>query len=61
MNSPGYLGWLWQSRILKNNQISSQTSYFFNRLVPFIDAFERVIRLPFGQSLVMIGEPSKTA
>jgi SAM-dependent methyltransferase len=59
MNHIGYFGWWWQGRILQQDNISPRASWFFNRLVPFLDAFERVVRLPFGQSLVMVGERIK--
>lgn len=61
MNMLGYFGWCWQSRILKRDQISASAGWVFNRLVPFLDAFERLVRLPFGQSLVMIGTPANPA
>lgn len=57
MNTLGVLGWWWQGRCLRRRQITVESSRFFNRLVPFLDAFERVVRLPIGQSLVMIGTP----
>lgn len=60
MNSLGYFGWLWHSRLMKREQIPGDAGRFFNRLVPFLDAFERVVRLPFGQSVIMIGTPGQT-
>jgi len=57
MNVLGYFGWWWQSRCLRREQISVHASRLFNRLVPFLDAAERLLPPPFGQSLVMIGTP----
>ncbi len=57
MNALGYFGWLWEGRVLRRRRISVSAARTFNRLVPFVDAIERVVRLPFGQSLVMIGTP----
>ncbi len=57
MNTLGYFGWLWKGRILRRQRIPMSAAWTFNRLVPFVDAIERVVRLPFGLSLVMIGTP----
>lgn len=57
LNAIGFLGWLAESRILKRTQISDRGASTMNRLVPFIDALERLIPLPFGQSVIMIGTP----
>lgn len=57
MNTLGLGGWWWQSRIRGHRQLTVKSSRLFNRLVPFLDAFERVVRLPFGQSLIMVGTP----
>ncbi len=58
MNALGFFGWWWHSRVLKRKQIGTGSTRFFERLVPFLDAFERVVRPPFGQSLVMVGTPT---
>ncbi len=57
-NPLGYLGWLWHSRIRRSRKIPASAALLSNRLVPFLEAFERIIRLPFGQSLVMVGTPA---
>jgi len=57
MNALGYFGWWWHSRLLRREQIPVQTGRFFNRLVPLLDAIERILPPPFGQSLVMVGTP----
>ena len=44
---------------LQSVQISDRGAGMMNRLVPFIDAVERLLPLPFGQSVVMIGTPQK--
>lgn len=61
MNSLGFFGWLWHSKCLQRPEIPIKAARLFNRLVPFVDAFERVIRLPFVQSVVMIGKRSACA
>jgi len=57
MNAMGYFGWLWEGRCLHRRQIRPESARLFNRLVPFIDAVERLLPLPFGQSLLMVGRP----
>ncbi len=59
INTIGYFGWLWHGRIRQREQIPLKSARLFNRLVPFLAAIERLIRLPFGQSLVMIGTPRR--
>ena len=58
LNSIGALGWLVESRIRKRSQISDRSARTMNRMVPFIDAMERLIPPPFGQSVVMVGVPT---
>lgn len=55
LNAIGYFGWFWEGRCLRRRQIQPQSARIFNRLVPFIDAIERLLPLPFGQSLLMVG------
>ncbi len=55
LNSIGFFGWFWEGRCLCRSQIRPQSAHLFNRLVPFIDAVERLLPLPFGQSLLMVG------
>ena len=57
MNAIGAFGWLWEGRIMKRPRIRAKAARAFNRMVPFVDALERLIRPPFGQSIVMVGHP----
>ncbi len=57
-NRLGYFGWLWQSRILRRRGIPTSGARTLDRLVPFLDAFERIVHPPFGQSIIMVGTPS---
>ncbi|MFQ5412890.1 MAG: class I SAM-dependent methyltransferase [Phycisphaerae bacterium] len=57
MNAIGYFGWIWEGCVRRRTTLSRQAARTFNHLVPFLDAFERLIRFPFGQSLVMVGTP----
>lgn len=60
MNMPGVLGWWWQGRILRRSLIPEQGTRLFDRCVPYISAFERIMPVPIGQSLVMVGKKSKS-
>ena len=42
MNALGYFGWWWQSRWQRREEISVSGARLFNRLVPFLDAAERL-------------------
>jgi len=57
LNALGFFGWWWHSRVLKRERIPVDAGRFFNRLVPFLDAAERLIPPPFGQSVIMVGTP----
>jgi len=58
LNALGFFGWWWHGRVLKREQIPVQAGRFFNRLVPFLDAAERLLPPPFGQSLIAVGTPA---
>jgi SAM-dependent methyltransferase len=57
MNALGYFGWLLHSRLLRHTQIPGGGARVLDRLVPVLDACERLLPPPFGQSLVMVGRP----
>ncbi len=59
INALGLFGWLWQSRVQRRKRIPAGGARLLNRLVPFLDAFERVFHPPFGQSIVMVGTPAE--
>lgn len=57
-NLPGYFGWWWHSRVRKSREIPPGAARFSNKLIPLVGAVERILRPPFGQSLVMVGTPA---
>lgn len=59
MNLPGYFGWLTCSRILKRTRVPEGGARLTENLVPVLEAIERLIPPPFGQSLVMVGRPRR--
>jgi len=54
-NSVGLLGWWFNSVVLRCKTVPIKQAVAFNRLVPLISAIERMIPLPFGQSVVGVG------
>ncbi len=56
MNFPGILGWFINGRIRKVPLIPKPQLVFYDRIVPFIQRFERFVSVPFGQSLIAVVE-----
>jgi len=56
MNMLGVLGWWWQGKVLGRSTIPERGTRFFDRCVPYISALERIMPVPVGQSLIMVGE-----
>ena len=60
MNSLGVFGWLLNNRIVKRREESPAQVLFYDKaVVPWLSRIERVIRPPFGLSLVAIAEKEK--
>lgn len=58
MNVVGAFGWLLHSRLRRKKVLPESQTRFFDHMVPLLSALEAVIRPPFGQSLLMVGEAS---
>jgi len=56
MNMVGALGWWWQGRIRRKATVSQAGAGAFNRMVPILSALERLIPVPFGQSVILVGQ-----
>ena len=54
-NMLGAVGWLLKGRIAKSDQLDTRSCRTFDSLVPYLDALERLIPPPLGQSLIMVG------
>lgn len=54
-NRIGALGWYYNSRILKKCNVPVGQARLFNRLLPAIRLLERLLPLPFGQSVIGVG------
>ena len=56
INLPGVLGWFLHSRVLHRQQIAPRAAERFDSMVPYISAAESIVKPPFGQSLIMVGQ-----
>lgn len=54
VNFIGLFGWWWCGRVKKEALIDPDKARFMDRLVPFVSACERVVRIPAGQSLLAV-------
>jgi SAM-dependent methyltransferase len=56
LNGFGILGWFLNGTVMRRSLLPIQQVRIFNRLVPFLIRFEKVLPLVMGQSLIAIGE-----
>jgi len=56
LNGFGILGWFLNGTVMRRRLLPIQQVRIFNRLVPFLIRFEKVLPLVMGQSLIAIGE-----
>ncbi|MBW2967016.1 class I SAM-dependent methyltransferase [Candidatus Woesearchaeota archaeon] len=56
MNMIGFFGWYYHGRILKAELHPSGDISLFDKLVPVFSFFEKIIKPPFGLSLIIIAE-----
>jgi SAM-dependent methyltransferase len=56
LNGFGILGWFFNGTIMRRRLLPVRQVRIFNRLVPFLSRFEKVLRPAMGQSLIAIGE-----
>lgn len=56
MNFLGLLGWFFNGRILKREELPENQTKLFDKLVPFLGLAEKVIKPPLGQSLILIAQ-----
>jgi SAM-dependent methyltransferase len=60
-NAVGLFGWWFNSVVLKKTTVPGGQAVWFNRLVPVLSRLEKLIRPPFGQSVVGIARKPLTA
>ena len=61
-NGIGLLGWWLNSVVLRKRLVPTKQAQAFNRLVPLLSALERMVSLPFGQSVIGVGrKPTHSA
>ncbi|MFH1332864.1 MAG: class I SAM-dependent methyltransferase [archaeon] len=56
MNVPGFFGWYYHGKILKKDTHPSGDISLFDRLVPAFSFVERILKPPFGLSLIVIAD-----
>jgi SAM-dependent methyltransferase len=54
LNFFGLLGWFFNGRILKRKELPEKQTKLFDKLVPFLEFIEKIIKPPLGQSLILI-------
>jgi len=59
MNIFGIFTWFLAGRVLKQRDFSQKTCFHLDKIVPLLRKIERGFCLPWGQSLVMIGQMPK--
>jgi len=60
-NAVGLFGWWLNSVILKKTTVPGDQAVWFNRLVPVLRRIEKIIRPPFGQSVVGVARKPLSA
>lgn len=58
MNRLGVLTWFMAGRVVRRTTFPPRTCLALDRMVPLLKKIDRILRLPFGQSLVLFAEPS---
>ena len=59
LNIPGFFGWWFNGKVLKRNYIPFRQMLAYDKAIPFIRLFEKIIAPPFGQSIVMIARADR--
>lgn len=54
INVLGFFGWWFNSKVLRRKFIPFRQMIIYDKLIPFINHFEKIFNPPFGQSLVLI-------
>lgn len=60
-NAVGLFGWWFNSVVLKKTTVPGDQAVWFNKLVPVLRMIEKVIRPPFGQSVVGVARKPLSA
>jgi SAM-dependent methyltransferase len=60
-NAAGLVGWWFNSVVLRKTSVPGGQAILFNRIVPVIKWLERIIRPPFGQSVVGVARKPMSA
>jgi SAM-dependent methyltransferase len=60
LNLVGLLGWFFNGRILQKKELPKNQTKLFDKLVPFLGFAEKIIKPPWGQSLILIAQKKVT-
>jgi len=60
-NATGLLGWWFNSVVLKKTTVPGGQAVLFNKVVPVLKWIERILRPPFGQSVVGVARKPLSA
>lgn len=60
-NAVGLFGWWLNSVVLKKAQVPGDQAVLFNRIVPILSRLEKLIRPPFGQSVIGVASKPLSA
>lgn len=60
-NAVGLFGWWFNSVVLKKTEVPGDQAVLFNRIVPFLRRLEKLIRPPFGQSVIGVARKPLSA
>lgn len=60
-NAVGLLGWWFNSVVLRKTDVPGDQAIWFNKLVPVLSRLEKLIRPPFGQSVIGVARKPLSA
>lgn len=60
-NAVGLFGWWFNSVVLKKTEVPGDQAVMFNRVVPILRRLEKLIRPPFGQSVIGVARKPRSA
>jgi len=56
MNFIGLLGWFLNGKMFKKTELPEKQTKLFDRLAPFLEFAEKLIKPPLGQSLILVAQ-----
>lgn len=56
INVLGFLSWWFNGKLLRRKYIPFRQMLIYDKIIPLVNVIERLVNLPFGQSLVLIAK-----